>query len=212
MKILKTELKETDITKEICKNFTIDYTTHYEFKVPYLDKSVLPEFNIGFITGQSGSGKSLMLKEFGEEKTINWRDNDAVCSHFENYDDAVNRLQAVGFNSIPQWLLPYKILSQGQQYRVNLARAIESNSVRDEFTSTIDRNTAMGLCNSLQRYIRTNDLKNIVFAGVHQDVIEYLRPDWVYYTDDDSLTINSAVYDITDIDKKEFTKKPFMKI
>lgn len=199
-----TALKESDITKKVQEAFTIEYKTEYEFIEHEVNIDF--EYNIGFITGQSGSGKSLLLKKFGTEKIVEWNEDDAVCSHFKNYDDAVDRLQAVGFNSVPQWLLPRRILSTGQGYRVDLARSIKSFTVRDEFTSTIDRNTAMGLSNSLQKYIRQNKFKNIVFAGVHQDVISFLKPDWIYNTDDRTLTINKNNYniEITDV------VKPFM--
>jgi len=182
------KLEESKITKEICDMFTIEYQKEYTFNEHILDIDF--EFNIGFITGQSGSGKSLLLKRFGKEQEIQWYDNEAVCSHFKNTKDAIDRLQAVGFNSVPQWLLPRRILSQGQGYRVDLARSLKSNMVRDEFTSTIDRNTAMGLSNSIQKYIRNKNMVNVVFAGVHQDVIPYLQPDWIYNTDEKTLTIN----------------------
>jgi len=199
-----TALKKSDITDKVQEAFTIEYKTEYEFIEHEVNIDF--EYNIGFITGQSGSGKSLLLKKFGTERDLAWDIDEAVCSHFKNYNDAVDRLQAVGFNSVPQWLLPRRILSTGQGYRVDLARSLKSNMVRDEFTSTIDRNTAMGLSNSLQKYIRQNKLKNIVFAGVHQDVIPFLKPDWIYNTDDRTLTINKNNYniEITDV------VKPFM--
>lgn len=203
---MKITLKDSDITKEIQKKFTIDYQKEYTFNEHILDIDF--NFNIGFITGQSGSGKSLLLKTFGKEDDINWYKDEAVCSHFKNSKDAVERLQAVGFNSVPQWLLPRNILSQGQGYRVDLARSLRSNMVRDEFTSTIDRNTAMGLCNSIQKYIRIKKLTNVIFAGVHQDVIPYLQPDWIYNTDTKELTINKDKYNMEIIENKPY----FMKI
>ena len=204
---MKTKLVDSSITEQIKKNFTIEIGDTYEFLEHSLDDVNLPkDFNIGFITGVSGSGKSLLLKRFGTEETPTWDSNEAVSSHFKDYNDAVQRLQAVGFNTIPQWLLPYRILSTGQKYRVNLARTIKSNTVMDEFTSYIDRSTALGLCNSLQRYIREHNLKNIVFSGVHKDIIPYLKPDWVYDTCG-TLTINSETYELTDLSSGQFERK-----
>ena len=202
-----TKITPSEITERIKKEFTIEMSDTYEFKEHSLDNVNLPkDFNIGFITGNSGSGKSLLLKTFGTETIPEWFDNEAVASHFDSYEDAVQRFQAVGFNTVPQWLLPYRILSTGQKYRVNLARTINSNTVMDEFTSYIDRSTALGLCNSLQRYIREKNLKNIVFAGVHQDIIPYLKPDWVYNTNG-TLTINSETFELTDLETGQFEKK-----
>jgi hypothetical protein len=214
MKKLITKLKESDITKQVCKEFTYEWQGEHSFQPHHIPKEYLPtDFNIGFITGTSGSGKSILLSEFGDEGSISWKQDESVCSHFKSYKDAVDRLQGVGFNSIPMWLAPRKILSTGQGYRVDLARAIKPGMVRDEFTSFIDRSTAMGLCNSIQRYIRSNDIKNVVFAGVHKDIIPYLKPDWVYNTDDSTLTVNGKIYDVEDMQEVKFIKKPhFMEI
>ena len=212
MNKLTTELKPSQITDQVCKNFTYEWNPVHIFEKHYIDKSILPKYNIGLIIGASGSGKSILLKDFGEEETITWDKTEAVCSHFESYEDAVKRLQGVGFNSIPQWLVPRHILSTGQGYRVDLARAIKSNIVRDEFTSFIDRNTAMGLCNSLARYIREENFQNVVFSTVHKDIIPFLQPDWVYNTDDRTLTLNSNKYDMVNtVESIKFIKKtPFM--
>jgi len=211
--ILKTKLNESNITKQVCKNFTYSFKKEHIFELYKIDKSKLPPgYNIGYITGSSGSGKSLLLKEFGTEETPKWNKDEAICSHFDNYEDAVQRLQGVGYNSIPMWLVPRNILSTGQGYRVDLARSIKHNCVKDEFTSFIDRNTAMGLCNSLQRYIREHNFKNVVFSSVHKDIINYLRPDWVYDTDSDTLTINSNIYEVEDLQSSKVIKKEFMRI
>jgi len=208
--ILKTKLVEDDIVKEICKNYTYEFKEIYEF-VKHNIKDFLPsEYNIGVIVGSSGSGKSLLLNEFGTYNKHHWDNNKAIASHFKDYPEAVERLSGVGFNSIPMWLVPYNILSTGQKYRVNLARSIGSGMVADEFTSVIDRSTAKGLCYSLSRYIKTKGLKNIVFATVHKDIIDYLKPDWVYNTDEKSLTINDLIWDVsfdTITAKAEFVKK-----
>ena len=45
---------------------------------------VLDDFKIGLIVGPSGSGKSLLLKEFGESPIIKWNENKAIISHFAN--------------------------------------------------------------------------------------------------------------------------------
>jgi len=211
---LITKLKHSEIVAKVCLDFTYEFQDTYTFDKHQIDKSVLPkDFNIGLIVGTSGSGKSLLLKEFGYETQTMWSDDDAVCSHFSTYEEATKKLMGAGFNSIPQWLVPYTILSTGQKYRDDLARTIDSDRIYDEFTSVIDRGTALGLSNSIQKLIRDENYTNVVFASVHKDIIPYLQPDWIYNTDDKTLTINSETFNISNLEKIEYTKKkPFMLI
>lgn len=118
--------------------------------------------------------------------------NKAIISHFHNTQDAVTRLSAVGLNSIPSWFKPFHVLSTGERFRASLARTIQSDVVVDEFTSVVDRNVAKSAAFSIQKYIRSNSLKNIVFATCHKDIIEWLMPDWVFNTNDGSLKTGFA--------------------
>lgn len=176
-----------EITSEISRLFDYEFdgTTEFEpLEISPIDReSVIgDEWSIGLIVGPSGSGKSTLLKEFGEEKEILWDDRKAVCSHFETTQDAEERLSSVGFNSIPSWLRPYHVLSNGEQFRANLARRIEDGAVIDEFTSVVDRNVARSCSVALKKYVDKKRFKNLVFATCHYDIIEWLEPDWVYDT------------------------------
>ena len=54
-------------------------------------------------------------------------------------------LTAVGFSSPPNWIKPYHVLSNGERFRCDLARAILEGGelvVFDEFTSVVDRTVA----------------------------------------------------------------------
>ncbi len=54
-------------------------------------------------------------------------------------------LTAAGFSSPPAWLKPYRVLSNGERFRCDLARALLSGKelvVFDEFTSLVDRTVA----------------------------------------------------------------------
>ena len=86
-------------------------------------------------------------------------------------------------NSIPTWLKPYHVLSNGEKFRADLARQLGDNAVIDEFTSVVNREVAMSCSVSISKYIRNNGLKNVVFCSCHDDIIAYLQPDWVYNTD-----------------------------
>ena len=106
-----------------------------------------------------------------------------VCSNFRNYTEAKNKLLGSGLSSIPGWLKPYEHLSTGQKHRADLAINLKNDAVFDEFTSVLDRNTAKGLASSVEKFIRSNNITGVVFAGPHRDIISYLLPDWVFDTD-----------------------------
>lgn len=114
---------------------------------------------------------------------MEWDPSLAIISHFESIDEGSRKFGAVGLNSIPTWLKPYQVLSTGEKFRADMARRLKSGARIDEFTSVVNRETAISCSNAIQKYIRANDLKNIVFASCHDDIIPYLEPDWVYNTD-----------------------------
>jgi ABC-type ATPase with predicted acetyltransferase domain len=155
---------------------------------PWKLPSNLPKnFKIGVIVGSSGSGKSTLLKNFGNEETPVWESNKSIVSHFENPDDAINKLGSVGLNSVPSWYKPYHVLSNGEKFRADLARKIKSNCVIDEFTSVVDRAVAKAASVSLSRYVKNNNLENVVLSTCHHDILEWLEPDWVLNTDTGEL-------------------------
>jgi len=147
------------------------------------------DYNIGVIYGTSGSGKSTLLKEFGTENVHTWDNTKSVISHFDNPDDGINKLSAVGLNSIPTWYKPYNVLSNGEQFRADLSRSIHSGVVIDEFSSVVDRNVAKASSVALSKYIKRNNIKNVVISTCHEDVLDWLEPDWVINTN------NGEVYD-----------------
>jgi GNAT superfamily N-acetyltransferase len=98
--------------------------------------------------------------------------------------EATFLLSAMGLSSVPTWLRPFNTLSNGEQYRANLAyivgSAIENEVILiDEYTSVVDRDVAKAMSNALQKYIRRTN-KKIVLASCHFDIMEWLQPDWIY--------------------------------
>ena len=180
-KVLSSTVQQDSITKEITTAFDFEFDGKITFTMPRFKKPV-DDFNVGLVVGPSGSGKSNILQEFNTEETIEWDNNKAVCSHFATHDEAIDKLSAVGFNTIPSWLKPYHVLSTGEKFRVDLAKRLKDNAVIDEFTSVVDRNVAKSCANALGKYIKKQNLKNIVFASCHYDIIDWLQPDWVFDT------------------------------
>jgi len=146
-------------------------------------KSLPQTFKLGVIVGGSGTGKSTLLKSFGQENVPIWDSNKSILSHFENPNEAINKLGAVGLNTIPSWYKSYDVLSNGEKFRADLSRKIISGAVIDEFTSVVDRNVAKAASVSLSRYMKNNDISNVVLATCHRDILEWLKPDWVIDTD-----------------------------
>lgn len=189
--VLTSTIQTDEITKKVSNAFdyTFDGVTTTTIKVPTFPK----EFNIGLIVGSSGSGKSTLLKCFGEVEKIEWQADKAIASHFETFEEASQRFGAVGLNSIPTWLKPYNVLSNGEKFRANMSRMLKDNAIIDEFTSVVNRECAISCSCSMAKYIRANNLHNIVFASCHDDIIEYLEPDWIYNTDTQQLSVGRSL-------------------
>jgi GNAT superfamily N-acetyltransferase len=97
-------------------------------------------------------------------------------------DDPQGRLMGAGLNSIPSWCKPFHVLSNGEQFRAEIARRLTDGAVFDEFTSVVDRDVAKSCAYATQRFIRSRGFKRVIFATCHSDVEEWLQPDWVFDT------------------------------
>ena len=185
-------VEQDEFVKRACEALDYEFKGYTEFEL--WDKPDIPQdFSLGMIVGNSGTGKSLLLKDFGEEETLVWDKKKAIVSHFDTPDDAEERLMSVGLNTIPSWLKTYNVLSFGEQYRAKIARSIKDNAVFDEFTSVIDRETAKSLSTSLRRYIDNKNLKGVVVATCHEDIMEWLCPDWVFNTNTGELSVGRSL-------------------
>ena len=146
------------------------------------------EWEIGIIVGKSGTGKSTIAKElFGDCFFTPKYKSQCVIDDFPKMDstELFNTLSSVGFSSPPSWLKPYAVLSNGEKMRVDLARAICEKKdiiVFDEYTSVVDREVAQLGSFALQRAIRKQK-KKFIAVTCHYDIIDWLEPDWIFYTD-----------------------------
>ena len=93
-------------------------------------------------------------------------------------------LSAVGLGTVPAWLRPYPVLSNGEKFRADLARVIcdaPERVVIDEFTSVVDRKIArIGALAFQKAWRRTGG--QAMLLSCHYDIIEWLEPDWVFDT------------------------------
>lgn len=152
------------------------------------------EWSIGAIVGPSGSGKtSLGLELFSNgiyDLNSGWKADlpiiDSIAPEAD-FNRVTSALSSVGLGSVPSWLRPYHILSNGEQFRAGLARLLLSNEtdvVLDEFTSVIDRQIARIGANAFQKSWRRVKGRKAVILSPHYDILEWLQPDWVIDTKD----------------------------
>src|SRR5437868_5211956 len=99
----------------------------FEVDVP----GVRENWKIGLIVGPSGSGKStIACRAFGDRVYAGaaWPDRRAVVDCFDELPirHVVELFTAVGFSSPPAWLKPYGVLSNGERFRCDLARALSA--------------------------------------------------------------------------------------
>jgi len=144
------------------------------------------DWQIGVIYGGSGTGKSTLLKNYGDIQQANFSNSKSLISNFDWLEpkEATYLLSSMGLSSVPTWLRPFSTLSNGEQYRASLAyvvgKAKENEIILiDEYTSVVDREVAKAMSNALQKYIRRTN-KKVILASCHFDIMEWLQPDWVY--------------------------------
>lgn len=147
------------------------------------------EWNVGLIYGASGTGKSTIAREIFGEHFCEYEYQAAnIIDDMPQHCDLktiTKTFANVGFASVPSWLKPYSVLSNGEKMRVNLARAILDRKefiVFDEFTSVVDRQIAKFGSHATQKAVR-NLGKKFVAVSCHKDIIEWLEPDWTFCTD-----------------------------
>lgn len=162
----------------------------FSAELPALEEA----WTIGCIVGPSGSGKTTLARAaFGSHfyESHDWPKNRAVidCLGEAPIQQITHTLTAVGLGSPPAWLKPFAVLSNGEKFRCELARALLTAANRseqdkllvfDEFTSLVDRNVAKIASAALSRSLRSGRL-NCRFVAVtcHADVVAWLEPDWV---------------------------------
>ena len=149
------------------------------------------EWKVGLVVGPSGSGKtSIGRRIFGDAAAIyqpEWPADvplvDAV-SPKGDFDTVTGALAAVGLGTVPTWLRPYPVLSNGEKFRADLARLICEAPpvvVVDEFTSVVDRQIAKVGALAFQKAWRRTGGKAVLLS-CHYDIIDWVEPDWVYDT------------------------------
>ncbi len=184
---LEIDIERTPRVKQLEGMFDVPetkrQTVDYHFDVPTEKRG----WQIGLIVGPSGAGKTVTARHLFPDNMVDeysWHPKKSVIDNFNNIGikDITMALSSVGFSSPPSWMKPYHVLSNGEQFRTRVARALLDSRnlvVMDEFTSVVDRTVAkIGSC-AVAKAIRKQPQKRFVAVSCHDDIIEWLQPDWV---------------------------------
>jgi uncharacterized protein len=151
----------------------------------------VPQGTVVYITGQSGSGKSLLLRDLEAQMrsrgksvinldSIEFDDKKALIDQIgTSTNDALRLLSIAGLNDAYLFIRRPSELSDGQRYRFRLAKAIESQAqvwLADEFMAVLDRVAARVIAYSVQKTAR-NVQATLIVATTHTDMVEDLGPD-----------------------------------
>ena len=150
---LKSSIKNDDYTRYVYESFDIQNKEETEVEVSFnLGEAKNFDWNIGVIYGSSGSGKTTILKRMGELSKSSFDYEKPLISNFDWLEpkDATLLLTSMGLSSVPTWLRPFHLLSNGEQYRAELAYKVgkaKDNEVIlvDEYTSVVDRDVAKAM-------------------------------------------------------------------
>jgi energy-coupling factor transporter ATP-binding protein EcfA2 len=145
------------------------------------------DWRIGVVVGPSGSGKSSLGARLGSLYNPRWPKDapiiDAIAPEGD-FNSVTGALSAVGLGSVPAWLRPYSVLSNGERFRATLARLVcdaPRRAVVDEFSSVVDRQIAkVGAGAFAKAWRRTGG--QAVLLSCHYDILDWVQPDWVFDT------------------------------
>ena len=149
----------------VAEAFGLGIDEAQKFLVLNTDLQISPK-DVVLVTGDSGSGKSVLLRPIHENlgaQAIDMadvhvdEDKPLIETIGVTVEEALELLSKVGLNDAFLFLRPYKQLSDGQKYRYRLAKLIESGAqwwLMDEFCALLDRDTAKIIAFNVQKIAR----------------------------------------------------------
>lgn len=159
-----------------------DFTIYKNFELEVVPGDII------YITGQSGSGKSLLLRELAKQVAelyatsnideVEFEDKPLIDQVGKDTDDAIRILSAAGLNDAYLFIRKPQQLSDGQKYRFRIAKLLESKAevwVADEFGAVLDRTTAKAVAFNLHKQVKSANAIAIV-ATTHKDLLDELAP------------------------------------
>jgi ABC-type transport system involved in cytochrome c biogenesis ATPase subunit/GNAT superfamily N-acetyltransferase len=186
-----TKAEITERTLAVCEAFGLGVDEAKHFLV--FDNFSL-DFNRGdliYVTGDSGGGKSLLLKAFKgffgddavELSDLEINPEETLIEGIgRDVKEAIEILSLCGLNDAFLFLRRFKELSDGQKYRYKLAKLVDCKDrsvwLVDEFCVCLDRVMARVVAFLFQKVARRLG-KTVVVASAHDDLICDFQPDVV---------------------------------
>jgi ABC-type lipoprotein export system ATPase subunit/GNAT superfamily N-acetyltransferase len=183
----ETAAEPTPRTVAVAEAFGLGLDEHRLFVVYDNVELKIGARDIVYITGDSGSGKSVLLRalrrDLGEEaidlaEIQTEPDKPLIDTLGENFSEGLELLSRAGLNDAFLFVRRFGELSDGQKYRYKIAKLIESGKqwwIADEFCSTLDRDTAKIVAFNIQKIARQMG-RAVVVATTHTDLFEDLKP------------------------------------
>jgi ABC-type ATPase with predicted acetyltransferase domain len=182
----ETTAKLTPRSLVVAEAFGLGIDEAQKFKVLDAELKIGPR-DIVYVTGDSGSGKSVLLRaiqaDLGDE-AINLADvmvdpgKPLIETVGKTVEEGLELLSKVGLNDAFLFLRTFDQLSDGQKYRYKIAKMLESGKrwvLADEFCACLDRDTAKIIAFNLQKLARQQG-KAVIAATTHSDLAEDLKP------------------------------------
>ena len=178
-------------TMAVCEAFSLGIDETKRFPVFENFSLYFHRGDMIYITGDSGGGKTLLLKAFkrffgAEAIGLSELEIDPEETLIEGVGrdvrEAIETLSLCGLNDAFLFLRKSKELSDGQKYRYKLAKLMDDKEkhvwIIDEFCATLDRVMARIIAYLIQKVARKLG-KTVVVATTHQDLVEDFQPDIV---------------------------------
>lgn len=183
----ETAAEVTSRTVAVAEGFGLGVDQQQKFVI--YDDAILniSPTDIVLITGDSGSGKSVLLrtlkKDLGNEvidaADVNVQaERPLIETIGATVEEGLELLSKAGLGDAFLFIRPFSQLSDGQRYRYRMAKMIESETqwwLADEFCATLDRDTAKILAFNVQKVARSLG-KGVIVATTHNDLLEDLQP------------------------------------
>lgn len=203
-KSFTSSVERTPRVLEVAESFGLGLTGKEFVVYDNLQVEVLAG-DVVYIQGQSGSGKSLLLREL----TTQMRAGGLVVADIDGVVlderpvieqvgastmEATHLLSLAGISDAWIYIRKPSELSDGQRYRLKLAKILESGAdvwIADEFGAVLDRVTAKGVAFNVAKIARRQG-KTLMVATTHTDLKSELGP---------SLTLTKRFRERVEIEK-----------